>query len=432
MCYNSLVFKKQGDYKMKKALLLSVVASVAVMAGGDIAPVPAAPVVEEVSGWDFSGQTVLYYQTLSEKDFLGNGNAGLFDQTSSMADFGLQLRAVNKDVFWGIGFGGEVSGLATLNLENWMVSNVMQGTGGSDPLTGGWISQLYATYGFGNTSIKLGRQELPKALSPFAFSENWNVFKNTFDAALVVNTDIANTTLVGAWVYGGNNNGVGAGTDMSNFSSFNDHDGIYMLTVQNKSIEGLTLTGSYYYASDLIKQNAHILWGDAKYGFSDYVLAGQLGTWIDGDFKDDSLAWGLKAAGNFGMFDASLAYTSVDDGGLQGLSTVNVGGVKTPLYTQLILNQAFINFDSDTFVARAGVKALGGKFGLAYNYSDLGSGRFWGSGEYNEFDLTYKTKVFNGSTTLFAGYIYQDASYDSIGKKDWDQNVIRFWGRYNF
>jgi len=423
---------------MKKALLLSVVASVAVMAGGDIAPVVVAEpvVVEEVSGWDFSGQAALYYQTLSEADFLGTGDPSLFDQTSSMADFGLQLRAVNKDVFWGIGFGGEVTGLATLNLENWMVSNVMQGTGGTDPLTGGWISQLYTTYGFGNTSIKLGRQELPKSLSPFAFSENWNIFRNTFDAALVVNTDLPDTTLVGAWVYGGNHNGAGAGTDMSNFRSFNDHDGIYMLTVQNKSIENLTVTGSYYYAADFIKQNAHILWGDAKYGFSDYVVAGQMGTWIDGDFgKDnDSFAWGLKGSGNFGMFDASLAYTSVDDGGVQGLSNVNVGGIKTPLYTQLILNQGFISYDSDTFVARAGMKALGGKFGVAYNYSDLGAARDLGTGEgeYNEFDLTYKTKVFNGSTTLFAGYIYQDASYDVTPKADFDQNVLRFWGRYNF
>jgi hypothetical protein len=412
---------------MKKALLLSVVASVAVMAGGDIAPVPA-PVVEEVSAWDFSGQAVLYYQTLSEKDFLGTGDPDLFSQTSSMADFGLQLRAVNKDVFWGIGFGGEVSGLATLNLENSIVSNVMQGTGGSDPLTGGWISQLYTTYGFGNTSLKLGRQELPKALSPFAFSENWNVFKNTFDAALIVNTDISDTTLVGAWVYGGNHNGVGAGTDMSDFHSFNDHDGIYMLTAQNKSIEGLTVTGSWYFGPDMaVTDDVNILWGDAKYAFSDYMIAGQIGSVMSDAFADDTFAWGLKAAGNFDMFDASLAYTSVDDGGIQGITTKNVGGVKTPLYTQLILNQAFINYDSDTFVARAGLKALGGKFGAAYNYSDLGNSRVLGSGEYTEFDLTYKTKVFNGSTTLFAGYIFQDA--DAWNDSN---NVIRFWGRYNF
>ena len=67
-------------------------------------------------------------------------------------------------------------------------------------LSSAWISQAYLTYGIGNTSIKVGRQELPKSLSPFAFSEGWNVFKNTFEAALVVNTDIPDTTLVGAYV----------------------------------------------------------------------------------------------------------------------------------------------------------------------------------------------------------------------------------------
>ncbi|HEO98145.1 MAG TPA: outer membrane porin, OprD family, partial [Epsilonproteobacteria bacterium] len=50
---------------MKKALLLSVVASSMIMAGGDIAPVE--PAVETpapaVSGWEFSGTGVVYYQT---------------------------------------------------------------------------------------------------------------------------------------------------------------------------------------------------------------------------------------------------------------------------------------------------------------------------------------------------------------------------------
>jgi hypothetical protein len=142
---------------------------------------------------------------------------------------------------------------------------------------------------------------------------------------------------------------------------------------------------------------------------------------------EDTVAWGLKAGGNFDMFDASLAYTSVDDG-MTGV--FNVGGVKTPLYTQLILNQAFIRTDSDTFVARAGLKALGGKFGAAYNYSTQFDGKL-AEHDYTEFDLTYKTKVFNGSTTLFAGYIYQDLNVDALAG-DWDQNVIRFWGRYNF
>lgn len=418
---------------MKKTLLLSVVASTMIMAGGDIAPVApvaeaAAPVVAE-SGWDFSGQAVVYYQTLDHK-----GDTDLFAQESSLADFGLQLRAVNKDVFAGIGFGGEVSGLSTLNLEKAVVSNVMQGVGNltgindiDDVTDGGWISQLYMTYAAGNTNFKLGRQELPKALSPFAFSEKWNVFSNTFDSVLVVNTDIPDTTLVGAWVYGGNTNHIGVGEtghNMTDFNKFNEDDGIYLLTAQNKSFEGLTLTGSWYYGAELVgNEDLNILWGDAQFAISGANIGLQGGTVMSDGFKDDTVAFGAKVGYDFGMFDASVAYSSVDDG---GIGVFNVGGVKTPLYTQMILNQDAIRYDSDSYVVRAGVKALGGKFGLAYDYSDTNDNSAFGD-DYSEFDLTYKTKVFNDSTTLFAGYIYQDADAWTDAN-----NVLRFWARYNF
>ena len=456
---------------MKKTLLLSVVASTLIMAGGDIEPV-AVPVVEEVSNWEFGGQGVLYYQT---GDFIPGDD--LFDQHGSRANAGIQLRAVNQDVFWGIGAGAEVSGVATLGLENDVVAGVMQGA--NEDIRGGWISQAYLTYGFGNTSIKAGRQELPKGLSPFAFSEGWNVFKNTFDAVLLVNTDITDTTLVGAWVEGGNYNNIyGAptggtqgfvlhptdiggnalkgGGDMAHFEKVNGGAGIFMLTAQNKSVESLTLTGSYYYAAEYLSNilpgivtsnnDAHILWGDASYnGFEGFNVAGQVGSVMSDDFNDDTIAWGLKAGGNWDMFSATLAYSSVDDG---GVGVFNVGGVKTPLYTQLILNQDAIRADSDTVVAKAGLKTSFGKFGIAYNYSELGafaapatamkSG--YGSGTYSELDLTYKVNVWNDSTTLFAGYIYQADERDAIVSNgtvirealDTDANTIRVWGRYNF
>jgi hypothetical protein len=146
-------------------------------------------------------------------------------------------------------------------------------------------------------------------------------------------------------------------------------------------------------------------------------------------FQNNTVAWGLKAGGDFGMFDASIAYSSVNDG---DSGVFNVGGVKTPLYTQMILNQNAIRIDSDTFVVRAGMKALGGKFDIAYNYSILGSANTNGGSNYfgdnyQELDLTYKTKVLNDTTTLFAGYIYRDAANWQNG-----YSTIRFWARYNF
>jgi len=411
---------------MKKALLLSVVASTMIMAGGDIAPVE--PVVEApvvASGWDFSGQAVLYYQTRD------SSSLDLFDQNSARANGGLQLRAVNKDLAYGIGAGIEVTGLGTLGLQEDIVGGAMQYAGVG---VGGWISQAYLTYGFGNTTLKAGRQELPKALSPFAFSEGWNVFKNSFDAFLVVNTDIPDTTLVGAWVAKANYNGVGAWMDefystnpsggtwgVSGWTGGTDM-GIFMLTAQNKSIEDVTLTGTWYYANNLLfgPDDLNILWGDAKFAVDSINVAVQGGAVMNDGFINNTTAFGAKIGTKLGMVDASLSYSHVNDG---DFGVFNVGGVKTPLYTQMILNQGAIAYDNDTFVLRAGVAGLGGKFGLAYDYTNDQSSS---NNDYQEVDLTYKTKVFNDSTTLFAGYVYTDTD-----KAD-SQNMLRFWARYNF
>ena len=91
---------------MKKTLLLSVVGSGILFAGGDIAPVepsvvaPVAPVAE--SGWKFSGQGVFYYQTMKVDD------VNFFDQDAASANAGIQLRAVNKDLIAGVGVGVSV------------------------------------------------------------------------------------------------------------------------------------------------------------------------------------------------------------------------------------------------------------------------------------------------------------------------------------
>ena len=423
---------------MKKALLLSVVASSMIMAGGDIAPVE--PVVETpapaASGWEFSGTGVVYYQTVDVEDY------SLFDQESSAADAGIQLRATNSDVVAGIGAGVEVSGLATLNLENWMVSNVMQGTangGDLDDMTdGGWISQAYLTYGFGNTSIKAGRQELPKALSPFAYSEDWNVFKNTFDAVLVVNSDLPDTTLVGAWVAGANHNAFGAGNNITDFNSLNDERGVFMLTAQNKSIANLTLTGSYYFANEYVtSDNLNILWGDAQYDASSFNVGIQGGTVMHDAFdtyaEGDLVAFGAKVGAEFNGINVMAAYANVNDGGLDTTPTganaegmFNIGGTTSALYTDLVADQLIgveARYDMDKFVVKGHMDALGGTIGAAYGYTDFNTY----DDELNEFDLTYTTNI-AGSVDLTAAYVYLDTDsdeYDGV-------SVVRVIGSYNF
>ena len=442
---------------MKKTLLLSVVASTMIMAGGDIAPVE--PVVEapvEVSAWNFSGQAVAFTQT---RDSLGTGaglNGDLFGGATTAGGLGLQLRATNDDIFAGIGFGAEVSTIQDGVSANYSDTNFGMQDGSA-------LTQLYLTYGMDSisTSLKVGRQTLPKSLSPFAFSETWGIFQNTFDAALVVNSSIPDTTAVYAFVNRSNpivtalpgsavhpwmlfQGGYG---NLDDFTKIND-DGVHMLTLQNKSISNLTLTGSWYYGANHTQWisdslglglagagDTNVLWGDATYA-ADMFTAGVQGGQISPDGLDDTTAWGVKLAGNLGMFDLFAAYTSVDDGAVK---IANFGtSVKTPLYTQSILDQDTIALDSDTYKLAVGMKALGGKFGLAYINSDLGAaapaavmypGSGSGAGTYQEIDFSYKAKV-GENTTVFAAYVAQSDDRVIIG--DEDQNFIRLWAKYNF
>ena len=427
---------------MKKILLLSVVASTMIMAGGDIIPVE--PVVEtltpEVTGntsdWDLTGQAVIYYQTTDNW-----GKGGLFDQGPAGTDegwakaaAGVQLSAVNKNLIGGFGAGVELSALSSLGLHHDLVSGLVQNAGGTmDGLTGGALTQAYFTYGAGNTSFKVGRQQLPKSLSPFAFSEGWNVFKNTFDAALLVNTDISNTTLVGAYVTRANNS-LG---NLNDFTRIQGGDGTAMITLQNKSIEGLTLTASAYNVFDVAQKddNAQAYWGDAKFKMSGYAFGLQGGIiGVDADGYEDTSAFGAMMSGNIGRFGASLAYSTVDDGDLS-IANIAGSGVKTPLYTQGVLNQNTIKRDSDTFKITGSVKGLGGKFIAAYINSDLGKSALpsvfgtskGGEGEYQEIEVMYKAS-YGKHTKFFIAYINQNDDRQS----DDSQNLIRIWTRYNF
>ena len=465
---------------MKKTLLLSVVASTMIMAGGDIAPVEPV-VVEEVSAWEFGGDLVAYTQTRDNFTATGNvpntitGNSSsLFGGTSTSGLVGISLRAANKDLFAGIGFGAEVTALGNGYNNGYSASAgkvhfdpnaglyINGGRGNFGLQTGNALTQGYLTYGIDaiSTSLKVGRQHLPKSLSPFAFTEGWQAIKNSFDAALVVNSSLPDTTAVYAYVTNSN----GSLGDINNFSDINpSNKGVHMVTLQNKSIDNLTITGTWYMAPDFVTAltipapvlglpytlngDVNVLWGDIAYAGESFGVAVQGGQ-ISPDDLDNTTAWGAKVTGDLGMFDLIAAYSSADDG---TVDVVNLGtGVKSPLYTQMIANQNAIRRDSNTFRLGAGMKALGGKFGLNYSYSDLDDtanastftpgGARGGAGSYSEVDFTYKTKVAE-DVTLFAGYVYQQDKRDAllaadlsllVPKKSETQNFVRFWARYNF
>jgi len=395
------------------ALIATTILTIGVMAEADI---------------KIGGQGVFYYQTNDSAD------SSFFDQESSSANAGLEL-SLKADLGSGFDLEYQETFLGTLGLEKDIVSGTRQNAHDGD-LNSHSMTRFYMSKEVDNTLIKFGRQELPKSLSPLAFSESWNVFKNSFDAVVVVNKDIIDTTIVGAYVSGSNRH--------NNLSKFDDlsanslaleqkgvagtlNSGAYMLTVVNNSIKNVPITASYYSLKDIAGlESGNALWLDVKSNNEPLKVAFQLGQIDPSNDLDETTAFGLKISGKVQDVGLSLAYATVNDG---DVAIQNIGtGVKTPLYTQMIANQNFIARDADSFVLKAVGKLPVGKLIAQYNMTTDNSDA---ENDYSEFDLIYKFKALD--TNMFLAYIGQTTEKKTFtGGTEKSANTVRFWSRYSF
>ncbi len=367
-----------------------------------------------------TGQAVVYYQTMDR-----SGDGSLFNQDDSVANFAVQLNG-NADLGNGFALGAQLSYLGTAGLETSLVSGVAQPNNGTDALA---VTKMNIAKKIGNTTVKLGRQELPKSLSPLAFSEGWNVFKNTFDAVLVVNSDIPGVTLVGAAVGTSNSSkDIGTWDSLKTSTTATTADGAYMITAQTSLIPMTTLTASYYILGDLAatpNEGANALWIDAKIASKDLPLGlkiglqgGQISPEAD---LDATTAIGAKVSlspiDNLGL---TVAYSSVDDG---VVGVTNTGtGVKTPLYTQLILNQNYIRNDNDTIMVQ-GAYSLGSAGKVIARVAQT-TDNSAAEVDFTDIELIYKTKI--GGVNILAAYLNLTAGDDDAN------NVIRIVARKAF
>jgi hypothetical protein len=413
-----------------------------------------------------TGQAVVYYETHGDN---GKGAADIFDQSTSQANVGVQLNLA-ADLKNNYTFGSQVSYLGTAGLEKNLVSGVKQDStlslqsSTTDQLA---LTKIFVAKKAGNTTVKLGRQELPKSLSPFAFSEGWRVFKNTFESVLVVNTDIPDTTIVGAYVSGGTGHNISstgnltpAVQGLASPAGGVEVDGTaYMLTIQNKSIPMTTITASYYDVanvnadsnasdsatnSDIKTGGAQAIWIDAKVAGKDLPMGLSIGLQGGKLFSDfagiaDTTAYGAKIGLKpIDALSLSLAYSSVDgDDNKMNIAVKNFGtAVKTPLYTQMVYNQDAIALDANTFVIKA-VYNTGdyGKVIAQYGATSGGQSNLMYRNakdtDYGEFDLIYKVKA--AGVQYFAAYINRSWSeVNNVTDKMDNDNKIRVWARLNF
>ena len=153
------------------------------------------------------------------------------------------------------------------------------------------LGQAYVQGQFGKTTVKVGRQQID---TPLAGSDDVRVIPNLFEAALVINTDLPSTTLIGGYV--ARMAGLDSGSDKAPRTAFQSmsraalnsaveglgtasavkDNGVYVAAIVNNSIKDLTLQAWEYYAVDVV--NAVYLQADYKLGLGKDMalnLAGQ-------------------------------------------------------------------------------------------------------------------------------------------------------------
>jgi hypothetical protein len=379
---------------------------------------------------NLSGTAKLYYETVD----VDGGDSGLFEQgTANRAPVtsgasGQALISVEAKGKAGVlGYGLKYTAVDTLGLENNLVSGVRVANSGPDPLsTVNWAEKAFITYKMGNTLAKIGRQHLD---TPLAFTEKWNIAANSFDAAVLLNSDIENVTLVGAYVGRGNGNFGSVVSAGGNFDTY-VADGAYAAGVLAKPTKEIGVNAWYYN----VQKVADALWLDANYvvnGVKLGAIYAQMMPKASG--AADTKGFALKAGSKVGPVNLFAAYSSIDDDRASTLPIANTatGFKKTKLPTAGIYNDGVIvaHPGSDAFKLKAGIPV--GSVKLTAQYiscsNDINPAK-----DADEFDFVMGTKI--ADINLKAMYINRTFknSADSGSFANSDHQNIRVIAGINF
>jgi len=396
-----------------------------------------------------SGDANLYYQTT-------DANSGtLFDKDSSSADTAVNLNVTadlleNNLVSISVGAGYSV--LSTLGLEQNFVSSVWAGahsiranssSRGAYVDTASWFNEAWVAATTGKTTAKLGRMALD---TPLAFTETWTAEENTFDAAVVINQDIPNTTLVGAYVGNGNGTEDLGGSTMP-------QGPVATAAVVNENGDFDTYGKSGAYAAGVINNSYAPLVAQAWY--YDVVSVAQA-VWLQGDLDASSLGVdGLTLGGQYvamtaaasgsdtnqavaakvgytmkDMFTASVAYSQQSNTGSLTNNAFNTataaGTAQSKLYTEAWWNYGQVTMKGAkafNLTVEAPVKDIA-DFGLYVTSVDQNTAA----------DLTEVTLTASRSFgPLDATLAYINSDYSKVGNTAaTNTNTVQVYATLNF
>ena len=413
---------------MKRVIMLSMVTSSLVLAGGDI--VPTEPIVEVATSP--TAETFTFFNNVKAKgeirpryEYVDTDNT-----TDNASAFTNRLMlGVSADLL-------QIDGLSTyleaVNVtgsgDYWDLSHGDIGDKGvynvvADP-SQTRITQAYVDYAFNKTLLRAGRQGVNLDNQRFIGTVNWRQMPQTYDAATIINNSVENLSLLAAYVWHVNTifdddtvKPVGDGFDT----------GTVLLHASYKVMDALTLTGYAYMIEDF-----HDTYGIAATG--KFALGDGMGLSYRAEYAKqsdptfDDLTTNKTADADYYNLEATLNMSGLLVGAKYEVLGAGDGGnaaFGTPLATLHAHNgwaDMFLGTPDDGLVDVSGMigyKAKG--FGVAkVIYHDFSSDR--GSTDYGtETDVLYKNKIsaVKGLSGMLKASFYSADAYKVDTTKYW-------------
>lgn len=416
---------------MRKIVLLSTIASTLIMAGGDISPVKPEVSAQAVDYGTFSGQLRGFYIDRTYEGIVENNR-------NSLAVGG--WLGYDSPTWNGLSFGAKVYGTNGFDIHdidaeddttNSMYDPSLYGRDNENYI---FVGELYLNYKRGNTSLKVGRQRLD---TPMAGADDARMLPNLFEAAVLTNTDLENTTLVLAHVtketvgtfgniYGGSTLGLYSGyglgmndalsgdfVDMGEVAlgAGNNTDGVTAVAAIHKYDNGLKVQAWDYYAYDIL----NVLYAQADFSWAcrlnpDVTMSASA-QYINEEDVGDSLAgsinsnyFGMKLGAALDNLSGYVAYSTTDDGVISPW-----GGM--PAFTQGMVTRHQFFPDTDAY-----------KVALTYNFKAY---NVKATAYYTKFEIGANDPYVNSATDWEA----DESGFDVIYQASNDLQ-LRFRGNF--
>jgi hypothetical protein len=236
---------------------------------------------------------------------------------------------------------------------------------GSDNESYSILGEAYLEYKAMNTTLKFGRQEID---TPYANSDDIGMIPNTFEAYLLINQSLPDTTVIAGYV----DKWAGVDGSLEDFTKLNGDKGVKVISAIYSGVPNLSLQAWYYNLEDLVDLTYFEAGYEKEFGGVSLSLAGQFATQDYDSLNADADTIGLSANGSFENFGVNLAYNSTDGkvGAINGFGggpfftsaehltidgVINAEaflvGAEVTLMDRLTMGANYITFEGDDFEA---------------------------------------------------------------------------------